>query len=100
MSDERPRGSLRRVGALWKPRPGSKSLGSGSVTVGGLKQRFIVLKNDRKPAGSKEPDYLLMSSDEPEADRYAQRPPPSRSAAASPPNDSTTQKSPVDELPS
>ena len=68
---ERQRNPLRRVGALWKPRPGAKSLGSGSVTINGLRQRFIVLRNDRKKDGSNEPDYLLMTSDEPEVDTYA-----------------------------
>jgi hypothetical protein len=81
MSDERQRGSLRKVGALWKPKPGSKSLGSGSITVNGLKQRFVILRNDRKNDGSSEPDYLLLSSDEPAKDEYAQRRPVSASAA-------------------
>jgi hypothetical protein len=64
---------LHRVGALWRPRPGSKSLGSGTITVNGLKQRFVVLRNDRKKEGSSEPDYLLMSGDEPEIDSYTSR---------------------------
>ena len=71
MSDER--GQLRRVGAMWKPRAGSKSLGSGSVTVNEMKQRFIVLRNDRKPETSQQPDYWLVSSDQPETDEYAER---------------------------
>jgi hypothetical protein len=61
---------LRRVGALWKPKPGAKSKGSGSITINGLRQRFVILPNDRKTAGSSQPDYLLMSSDEPEVDAY------------------------------
>ena len=64
-------GRLRRVGALWKPKAGSKSLGSGALTIGTKRQRFIVVKNDRKAEGSREPDYLLLSSDEPETDEYA-----------------------------
>jgi hypothetical protein len=64
-------GRLRRVGVQWKPRPGAKSLGSGSITVNGLKQRFVILRNDRKAEGSKDPDYVLMSGDEPEIDQYA-----------------------------
>jgi hypothetical protein len=43
---------MRKVGVLWKPRPGAKSLGSGSITVNGLKQRFVILRNDRKAEGS------------------------------------------------
>ncbi len=66
-------GKLRRVGALWKPRQGGKSKGSGSITVNGLRQRFVILPNERKTEGSKEPDYLLMSSDEPEVDNYGSR---------------------------
>jgi hypothetical protein len=68
MSDRSP---LRRVGAIWKPKPASKSFGSGSLTINGLRQRFIILKNDRKEPGSAQPDYVLMSSDEPEADERA-----------------------------
>ena len=64
---------LRKVGALWKPKAGSRSKGSGSITVNGLRQRFVILENDRKTAGGKEPDYLLMSSDEPEVDQYESR---------------------------
>lgn len=59
---------------------GGKSLGSGSITINGLRQRFIVLKNDRKSEGSKDPDYVLMSSDEPEPDAYAARRPSPTSA--------------------
>ena len=73
MSDDQQRGPLRRVGALWKPKPGAKSLGSGSITVNGLRQRFVILKNDRKKAGSSDPDYVLMSGDEPEVDQYARQ---------------------------
>ncbi len=62
---------LRKVGAMWKPRPGSRAKGSGSVTVNGLRQRFIVLVNDHKKEGSREPDFTLMSSDEPEVDEFA-----------------------------
>jgi hypothetical protein len=66
-------GRLRKIGAMWAPKPGAKSLGSGSVTINGMRQRFVVFRNDRKTAGSSEPDYTLLSGDEPEADTYAQR---------------------------
>lgn len=74
MSSERQhteRGPLRRVGAIWKPKPGAKSFGSGSVTIDGMRQRFLILKNDRKVDGSKDPDYVLVSSEPPEIDEYA-----------------------------
>jgi hypothetical protein len=71
MSDERK--PLRRLGSLWKPKPGAKSKGSGSITVGDLKQRFVILENRDKEIGSQQPDYVLMSSDEPEVDTYARK---------------------------
>ena len=75
MSEQHPRGRLRRVGVMWKPKPGgvSKALGTGSLTVNGLRQRFAMFVNAHKTAGSNEPDYVLLSSDEPEVDEYAQR---------------------------
>lgn len=84
MSDGQQRASQRVVGAIWKPQAGSTALGSGSVTINGLKQRFVILKNDRKQAGSNAPDYLLKSADEPTVDEYAQRA-SSGSASSRPP---------------
>lgn len=69
---ERSQNPLRRVGAMWKPKPGAKSLGSGSLTINGLRQRFVVLRNDRK-AKDTDPDYVLMAGDEPTADTYIPR---------------------------
>jgi hypothetical protein len=66
-------GNLRRVGSMWKPKPGSKVKATGSVTINGLRQRFMVMPNDKKTEGSREPDYALLSSDEPEVDEYAKR---------------------------
>ena len=63
---------LRRVGALWKPKPDAKSKGTGEVTINGQKQRFVVLVNQYKEH-DKQPDYVLMSSDQPEPDEYEQR---------------------------
>jgi hypothetical protein len=63
---------LRRVGVLWSPKPGAKSLGSGSITVNGFRQRFVIFRNDRK-RNEKDPDYTLLSGDEPEEDHYAKR---------------------------
>lgn len=66
---------------MWKPRAGSTAK-AGSVTVNGLRQRYAVFVNDRKKPGSNEPDFVLLSADEPEADPYsrqgraAQRPAP------------------------
>jgi hypothetical protein len=60
----------RKVGAMWKPKPGAKSKGSGSLTIGDKKQRFVIFVNEDKEEGSASPDYLLMSTDEPETDSY------------------------------
>lgn len=72
MNDERQQRPLRRVGALWKPKPGGKSRGSGSITINGLRQRFVILDNHRK-RGDREPDYVLMAGDDPEVDEFATR---------------------------
>lgn len=61
---------LRKVGAIWKPKLGSRSKGSGSLVINGWRQRFVIVVNDRKTAGSTQPDYLLMSSEEPALDPY------------------------------
>ena len=71
---------------LWKPKPGARSFGTGNLTVNGLRQWFVVLRNDRKTEGSKEPDYVLMSGDEPEVDEYA-RDHPARASQAEPGED-------------
>ena len=62
-------GDLRKIGAFWKPREGAKSLGSGVVTVAGMKQKFVMFKNDYKDKDT-QPDYNLMAGDEPEVDEY------------------------------
>jgi hypothetical protein len=70
------------VGVLWKPRAGAKSKGSGRVTINGLRQKFVILTNDRKQKDT-DPDYILMTGDEPEVDNYARnRRQPSTPAAA------------------
>jgi hypothetical protein len=61
---------LRDVGAMWKPKPEAKSEGSGSVTIGGMKQWFVVVKNKHRIDGSNQPDFKLISSKEPEEDTY------------------------------
>ena len=40
------------------------------MTINGLRQRFVVLKNDRKKPGTSQPDYVLLSADAPEVDAY------------------------------
>lgn len=65
-------GKLRRVGAIWKPREGAKSKGSGEVSIRGYLQRFVILTNTYKQPGSKQPDYVLMSSDPPERDERSE----------------------------
>jgi len=67
--NDQQRSPLRRCGGLWKPKPGSQSLGSGSITVAELKQRFIVVRNDKK-VKPEQPDYLLMAQGEPEVDAF------------------------------
>ncbi len=74
---------LRRVGAIWKPRPLAKHLGSGEISIDGQLQRFIVMRNDRKKSGSRQPDYVLLSSEEPVDDPYE------RNRQAAPPRDDT-----------
>tara|TARA_R100001086_G_C11726777_1_gene228502 strand:- start:69 stop:305 length:237 start_codon:yes stop_codon:yes gene_type:complete len=60
---------LQKVGAFWKPREGGKSAGTGVITVSGMKQKFVMFKNNFKE-GEKQPDYILMSGDEPEVDEW------------------------------
>jgi len=67
------RSPLKRIGAAWKGKPGSKALLTGSITIAGKKQRWMLFKNDHKPADSKEPDYLILSGTEPEVDDFAQQ---------------------------
>lgn len=69
MTDQQ-RPKLRRVGVMWKPKPTSRSHGNGSLTINGLKQRFVVIANDRKTKDT-DPDFYLMTSDDPEVDTYA-----------------------------
>lgn len=85
---------LAKVGAMWKPKPGGKSCGTGSVTIKGWKQRFVVLKNNRKKEGSNEPDWMLMSSNEPEADSYEAQPRGARSE-----RDDDRRQPPDDDIP-
>jgi len=66
---DQQRAPLRRCGGLWKPKAGSSSKGSGSITVGELKQRFIIVTNDKKTK-PEQPDYLLMATGEPETDAF------------------------------
>jgi len=63
------RAPLRRCGGLWKPKPGSASKGSGSITVGDLKQRFIIVPNDKK-VKPEQPDYLILAQGDAEPDAY------------------------------
>jgi hypothetical protein len=61
---------------------GAKSLGSGRLTINGVSQRFIELTNEYK-TNATDPDYVLLSSEEPAVDRYERdRDRPSPRAAA------------------
>ena len=59
----------RNVGAIWKPKPNARSEGSGELTLNGMTQKFVLLKNNFKEKES-QPDYVLMSGDEPETDEW------------------------------
>ncbi|HVO09996.1 MAG TPA: hypothetical protein VMX54_04515 [Vicinamibacteria bacterium] len=74
MDDSQLSTRWRKVGGIWRPKPGSKSKGSGSVTVNGLEQRFTVVANQRKRAGTNAPDYLLVTTETPTVDHYAAAP--------------------------
>jgi SLT domain-containing protein len=67
------RAPLRRVGVAWKSRvSGSDVPSSGVLTIGRLRQRFLVVPNTRKRS-DRDPDYLLKASEGPEVDPYADR---------------------------
>lgn len=66
MADER--NDPQTIGAAWNPRNPGKAICSGTVTVNGWKQRFSLFPNDKKAEGSRQPDYRLVSWDEPERD--------------------------------
>lgn len=68
MSDDETKSQ--KIGAAWNPRTPGKAMCSGSVTVRGWKQRFSLFPNTDKTEGSKQPDYVLVSWDEPEEDSY------------------------------
>lgn len=74
MPEERGRNNKpKRVGSMWKPKPGAKSLGSGSMTINGWKQKFVIFRNDRKTEGTNQPDYQMMAYDPPEEDTYERK---------------------------
>jgi hypothetical protein len=86
MNEHTNSGPLRRVGVMWKPKEGGRSLGSGSLTIGTQRQRFVVLRNERKAKGT-DPDFVLMSSDDPEPDQYAERRPATQGRSRAPIDD-------------
>lgn len=51
---------LEKIGALWKGKPGSKALLSGSIETDGKKRRVLIFKNEDKK-GDKHPDYRIMT---------------------------------------
>jgi hypothetical protein len=55
---------LRRIGALWRPRPGSTVIATGVATIAGMRQRFFVVPNDRKHSEGA-PDFVLLTNTEP-----------------------------------
>jgi hypothetical protein len=63
---------LKRIGAAWKGKPESKALLTGTITIDGKRQRWLLFKNDKKQgSSSSEPDYVILSGTEPEVDEYA-----------------------------
>jgi len=58
--------ALKRIGSLWRPKPGGKAALSGSLDFLGESVRIIVLKNEKKH-GDRDPDFVLYRSldDEP-----------------------------------
>lgn len=58
------REALKQVGAIWKPKPGGKSKGTGKFELNGLEQRFFIMPNKRKNKEN-QPDYVMLSSDPP-----------------------------------
>jgi hypothetical protein len=50
--------SLKRIGALWRPKPGGKAALSGTIDLLGDSLRVVVLKNERK-RNERDPDYIL-----------------------------------------
>ena len=57
--------ALRKIGALWRPKPGGKAALSGSLDFLGESVRIIVLKNEKKH-GDRDPDFVLYRSIEDE----------------------------------
>ncbi len=54
---------LNKLGALWlkTSKSGTKFM-TGVVKIGGRETRLVVFKNNRKLAGSKQPDYQIFES--------------------------------------
>ena len=50
--------ALKRIGALWRPKPGGKAALSGTLSLLGEDLRIVVLKNEQKK-NERDPDYIL-----------------------------------------
>ena len=62
---------LRKVGGFWKnTKEGAKSKGHGALTINGMKQDFVMLTNNYKDKDT-DPDFTLLTSNEPEVDEWA-----------------------------
>lgn len=48
------------IGALWLKQGAKGKYMSGEVTIGDVKTRVVVFKNDRKEEGDKYPDYRIF----------------------------------------
>ncbi len=60
---------MRIVGSAFHSEQGKSYIAAGSVTVAGLRQRFLLFRNERKRAGSDDPDFYLKSWEGPGRDR-------------------------------
>jgi hypothetical protein len=50
--------SLKRIGALWRPKPGGKAALTGTIDFLGESVRVVVLKNERR-RNDRDPHYTI-----------------------------------------
>jgi hypothetical protein len=68
---------LKRIGALWKPKPGGKAALSGVLSLLGEDLRVVVLKNEQKKT-DRDPDYILHRALDDEPKKTGGARPPER----------------------
>ena len=62
--DEGERQQSNKIGGMWLQEKNGKKFFSGEITVNGVKQRFVVFRNDRKQPGERTPDYNVLAARE------------------------------------